>query len=421
MTPLHFEDAPGVPSRFERLLTALSGDVFAPPLVVATRDCATVATRQAQCVAGSSLILEPEQHKPAAAVLSALMALRDRPHALVVVAPASADFADAQQLDTALCHAIPAAQRGEIVMLGQRRSRAYMGHGLFEVASAPRSSAPVSVDRVLTSDRQPMLSGLFHGNHHLCGLGIYVARVDTLLAAYKRHASRIFLAVKNAAQRASRIGEATLLEDRTYRRIKTLSFERAVAQKADNLVAVQLDVNWSVHADWDRDRDAERHSGGQDLSAWEADLAAERQAAGAHPHAADMMSVYASLAEAEAGDALSAHSAEHDWGRKETLAMGPGFSLQRLLVNPGESVELCAGDGVAEHWVVVQGAALITLGNHVRLVWESQSARVPAGRSRRIENPGSAPLQLIQLHVSALPETAHVADRAGIVPPAGVA
>jgi len=419
--PLHFEEAPGIPSRFERLLATLSGDVFAAPVVVTTQDCASVASRQTQRADNARILLEPDQHKPAAALLSAVMTLRDTPHALVVVAPAAADFEDARQLDTALCHAIPAAQRGEIVLLGQRQGRAYMGHGLLEVASMPRNAAPVPVNRVLPSGRQSALSTLFQGNHQLCGLGIYVARVDTLLAAFKRHAGRLFLPVKNAALRASPVSGAVLLDNSAYRRVKPLSFEQAVAQKADKVVAVQLDVDWTLQSDWDRDVAAERRSTDHGLSAWDADLAADRQEQIAHPHAADMMSLYASLAAADDEDALSARSSEHEWGRQDTLAMGPGFSLQRLVVKPGATVELRAGEGTAEHWVVVQGAALITLGDHVRLVWESQSARVPAGRARRVENPGSAALHLVQLHVSALQGGATETGRYQDVSPAGVA
>ncbi|TNJ43992.1 mannose-6-phosphate isomerase [Phaeobacter sp. B1627] len=395
--PMHFEDAPGVASRFSNLLTRLSGDIFAPAVVVAPQECAALVRQQSQPGAVTRLILEPGEHKPAAALLSAVLSLQNTPHALVVVAPASADFEDASQLDQALCQAIPAAQRGEIVMLGQRRSRDYMGYGSLEVASIPRDTNPVAVNRVMPSDRQTSLSNLLVGNHQLCGLGVYVARVDMLLAAYKFHASRVFLPVKNAFQCATVSGGALLLDNENYRRVKPQSFEKTVAQRARSVVAIQVDQAWTEYSEWDRDAALDRR---QDpgVAGWHADCLEEQAAA--HPHAADMIALYQSLASAQAGGAPVSSSVDFDWGRRETVAMGPGLSLKRLVVKPGEAVRLRAGPGGAEHWIVVKGDALVTLGAHIRRIWETQSARIPAGRSRRIENSGSMPLHMVQMQVA---------------------
>ncbi|WOI33981.1 mannose-6-phosphate isomerase [Tritonibacter scottomollicae] len=408
--PMHFERSPGIPSRFEQVVAHLTGEVFASPLVVATQDCGPLVEAQSN---HARIILQPDTHKPAAALLSAVLSLRHEPDAIVVVAPASANLEDQKALDTALCQAIPAAQRGEVVMLGHRTGRAYPGFGVMEIADQPRDTAPVSVSQLLASGRQTTLSHLLQGNHQLWGLGIYIARVDVLIAAFKRHASRLFLPVKNALLRAATAGRAIYLDNSSYQRVKCVSFERAVGQKLEHVSAIQMDTSWTELSDWDRDAVADR-----EMSAWDTDLAQEQ--AGEHSHTAEMMSVYKSLANASEDDALMSRASEHEWGRHETLAMGPGFTLQRLTVQPGAQVELSAGAGSAEHWIVVQGAALITLGGHVKLVWESQSARIPAGRTRMIENPGSATLHLVQLQISALSAPSDHSMKLS-VSPAGVA
>ncbi|WP_368484076.1 mannose-6-phosphate isomerase [Phaeobacter sp. HF9A] len=410
-----------MPSRFEALLHTFSGDVFAPPVVVTPLEHGPLASQQLEASPGAKLILEPERHKPAAAFLSALFALEASPQALVVVAPASAQFEDLGLLDTALCHAIPAAQRGEIVALGERSTRGYTGHGAFDVACLPRDNAPVAVTRVQPSRRHASLRSLFQSNHQLWGLGVYVARADVLLAAFKHHASRLFLPVQHASQQAAALGDAMLLDNHAYRRVRDVSFERAVAQQVDNLVAVQVDPSWSLLNDWARDAAEEQAPSNPEVAAWDADLTADQAHHVPHQHAADMMAIYASVAAATEEDGISSRRSSHAWGSRETLAMGPGFSLQRLIVNPGASVTLSAGAGTPEHWVVVQGAALLTLGQQVRMLWESQSARIPAGRDRRIENPGSGVLQLVQLNVSALNKGGSATGTDRNSSPAGVA
>jgi mannose-1-phosphate guanylyltransferase/mannose-6-phosphate isomerase len=51
----------------------------------------------------------------------------------------------------------------------------------------------------------------------------------------------------------------------------------------------------------------------------------------------------------------------------------------------------------AEHWVVVKGQARITRGEEVFLLSENESTFIPVGTVHRIENPGSEPLQIIEV------------------------
>jgi len=51
----------------------------------------------------------------------------------------------------------------------------------------------------------------------------------------------------------------------------------------------------------------------------------------------------------------------------------------------------------AEHWVVVKGQARITRGEEVFLLSENESTYIPVGTVHRIENPGSEPLQIIEV------------------------
>ncbi|MDH5523683.1 MAG: cupin domain-containing protein, partial [Desulfobulbaceae bacterium] len=51
----------------------------------------------------------------------------------------------------------------------------------------------------------------------------------------------------------------------------------------------------------------------------------------------------------------------------------------------------------AEHWVVVKGTAMITNGDHKTMLSENQSTYIPVGRMHRLENPGSIPLEIIEI------------------------
>jgi mannose-6-phosphate isomerase-like protein (cupin superfamily) len=51
----------------------------------------------------------------------------------------------------------------------------------------------------------------------------------------------------------------------------------------------------------------------------------------------------------------------------------------------------------AEHWVVVKGTAKVTRGEEVFLLQENQSTYVEMGMTHRLENPGDAPLEIIEV------------------------
>jgi len=51
----------------------------------------------------------------------------------------------------------------------------------------------------------------------------------------------------------------------------------------------------------------------------------------------------------------------------------------------------------AEHWVVVSGTAEITRDDEVFILTENQSVYIPLGAVHRLVNPGSIPLELIEV------------------------
>ena len=85
------------------------------------------------------------------------------------------------------------------------------------------------------------------------------------------------------------------------------------------------------------------------------------------------------------------------WGSYDSLENGPRFQVKRLKVNPGATLSLQLHHHRAEHWVVVAGTARVTRGDEVFLLEENQSTYIPVGVKHRIENPGTVPLEIIEV------------------------
>ena len=85
------------------------------------------------------------------------------------------------------------------------------------------------------------------------------------------------------------------------------------------------------------------------------------------------------------------------WGSFEIIGSGPGFQVKRLIINPGAAISLQRHYHRSESWVVVKGVATVTRGDEVVTLAETGATDIPAGMIHRMENPGSIPLEVIEV------------------------
>ena len=77
------------------------------------------------------------------------------------------------------------------------------------------------------------------------------------------------------------------------------------------------------------------------------------------------------------------------WGSYQSLDRGDRFQVKRIVVKQGGRLSLQMHHHRAEHWVVVRGAARVTIGDKVQMLHENKSiyvpsgARAPPGKSRQ--------------------------------------
>ena len=85
-----------------------------------------------------------------------------------------------------------------------------------------------------------------------------------------------------------------------------------------------------------------------------------------------------------------------DKGTCHSLDKGTRHGVERIVVKPGGNLSL-QHHRRAEHWVVVRGTALATLGDKVRMLQENESVRIPLGTLHCPEDPGRIDLELIEV------------------------
>ncbi|MGA2895830.1 MAG: mannose-1-phosphate guanylyltransferase/mannose-6-phosphate isomerase [Xanthobacteraceae bacterium] len=85
------------------------------------------------------------------------------------------------------------------------------------------------------------------------------------------------------------------------------------------------------------------------------------------------------------------------WGSYRSVDRGQRFQVKRIVVKQGGRLSLQLHHHRAEHWIVVQGTARVTVGDETRIVHENESTYIPIGTKHRLENPGKIDLELIEV------------------------
>ena len=87
------------------------------------------------------------------------------------------------------------------------------------------------------------------------------------------------------------------------------------------------------------------------------------------------------------------------WGHYENLLERNDHKIKELVVIPGERLSLQKHQRRAEHWTVVSGEALVTVGENEILLKPGQSVDIPKGAVHRIMNPGEIPLVIVEVQM----------------------
>jgi mannose-1-phosphate guanylyltransferase / mannose-6-phosphate isomerase len=430
--PKQFARLSGAESLFQGSARRLSGAGFAPPTVVTGSDFRFIVTEQLAAleIAPATILLEPEPRNTAPAVCAAALALHERaPGALMLVAPSDHLIPDADRFRSAVASAAAAALTGNLVTFGIRPDRAETGYGwleLPETADAHRCSAARPLEAFIEKPDAMAAARMLASGRHLWNAGIFLFTTEAILAAFEAHAPAILEGARAALAEGTQDLGFTRLARRPWSALPEISIDYAVMEKARNLSVMPYDGAWSDLGDWQavwreagpgadgivthgpataldctgtllRAESEDQHLVGIGL---EDIVAVAMPDAVLVAHKSRVQDVKLVVQALKAKGVAQAETLPRDyrpWGWFESLVVGPRFQVKRIVVHPGAALSLQSHHHRAEHWIVVEGTARVTVDDDVRLVSENQSVYIPLGTRHRLENPGKLPMVLIEV------------------------
>ncbi len=405
---------------------------YAAPILLTHADYRFMVAQQlmeTEAKAGA-IFLEPEARNTAPSVLAAALWLEARdPAALMLIAPTDHMIRNEAAFHAAVEKARPAAMGGQIVTFAIRPERAETGYGWLETdpAGAGANGADVlALRRFIEKPGPGEARAMLEAGHYLWNAGLFLARADVLVEAFRHHAPGLLPCTEAALAKGRQDQDFIRLESAAWGEVENISLDYAVMERAGNLGAVALECGWSDMGDWNSvfeqtgtdengvalvgrataldcseslllSEDAGQEVVGIGLENTiviampDAVLVADRRCA------QDVKRAVERLRSRAAPQAVQSSREIRPWGWFETLQRGPGFHVKQIHVHPGARLSLQSHAHRAEHWIVVEGSARVRIGDEIMALRKNQSAHVPRGALHRLENPGNGPLLLIEV------------------------
>lgn len=373
----------------------------------------------------AAVMLEPVGRNTAPAVtLAAMQALQADRDPVMVVTAADQTVADPAAFTAAMRRAVRAAAGGAIAILGVTPDLPETGYGYIR-AEAGRVAEFVEKPDPATARRYLDDGGYFWN------AGMFVLRASVWMAALERFRPDIAEACRAAFVARRTDAEFVRPGRDEFAAVPSESVDYAVMERCPGVLDIRME---------------ELNAGWNDLGAWEAVWQVSWKDAQGNAAAGDtivkdsrntlvratsrLVGVVGldDIIVVETPDAVLVAAREKSqgvkevvnqlsgdrrnepvlhrkvlrpWGWYDSLDTGPRHQVKRIMVKPGASLSLQLHHHRAEHWVVVAGTAEVTVGDRTVRLHENESTYIPLGEKHRLRNPGTVPLEIIEIQSGA--------------------
>jgi mannose-1-phosphate guanylyltransferase/mannose-6-phosphate isomerase len=370
---------------------------------------------------GVRVWIEPQGRNTAAAVALAAVSLADEAEdGVMAVFPADHFIRDQASLLKGLDLGAGWAQAGYLVTFGIPPTRAETGYGYIKQgAPLDDQGRAYLVDGFIEKPPLARAQEFLADGRYFWNSGIFLFRPDVVLEAYSRYLPDLYRELDRLRHPENR---ASLEE--IYPHLPSISFDHGIMEKAENVAVVPLEMGWNDVGSWEalhelfpKDERGNVREGrvldqdSQQCVFWaqnrlvatigltntivvdtpDATLVCHRD------RAQEVKDLVTELHRQHLVESVHHTTVERPWGRYTVTDEGPGFKVKRIVVDAGKKLSLQVHQRRAEHWVVVDGTAQVTLGQELRLVSSNQSVYIPQKTPHRLENPTIEPLQIVEV------------------------
>jgi mannose-1-phosphate guanylyltransferase/mannose-6-phosphate isomerase len=380
----------------------------------------------------ASILLEPAGRNTAPALtLAALAATQGGDDPILLVMPADHVIMDTISFHSVVHKSIKLAAEGAIITFGITPDSPETGYGYIQSGKTSSVEGFFHIERFVEKPDSNTAQSYLDDGSYLWNSGLFMMRASVWLSAIGYCRSDILLACQTAWNQNSIDGEFLRVERSAFEQCPAKSIDYAVMENitTDNNslptgLVTPLSAGWSDIGAWDSlwqilpkddmgnvsQGDVLLHnchssfimSGSRLVACVGIDniVVVETPDAILVAHkdkTQNVKKIVDSLKHGKRAEGQLHRKVFRPWGWYDCVDIGERFQVKRIVVNPSASLSLQLHHHRAEHWIVVSGTAQVTRGDTKFLVSENESTFIPLGTRHRLENPGSVPLEIIEV------------------------
>lgn len=310
-----------------------------------------------------------------------------------------------------------AAQDDYLVLLGIKPTEPATGYGYIKPSTqlAYTAALPVMAVGQFVEKPNSEKATQFVQDGYLWNSGMFVFKASAFMAMLAKHQPEM------TAQLHQMTAENFA---KTYAEFTNVSIDYGLAEKAEKVAVVPVDMAWSDLGSWEsiyqkQTKDADNNVLHGEVFAqdttnsllWsqnsvlataglnnivviqtaDATLICDRSRT-------EEIKTLVARVKAHKPELTEIHQTAHrPWGTYTVLEEGPNFKIKRIVVKPGAKLSMQMHKHRSEHWVVVSGVATITNNEIEFTLNENQSTYISKTHRHRLENKGTEPLAIIEV------------------------
>jgi mannose-1-phosphate guanylyltransferase / mannose-6-phosphate isomerase len=423
--PKQFLPLFGPHSTFQNTMQRVSDPaLFERPIIITNAAYRFMVLEQlAEIGIEADVLLEPARRDSGPAIVAGAVFAQSRDGNAVVLALAADHVVRDTAAFVAACRdGLVAADAGRIVTFGVQPERPATEYGY--IRPGDPISGEVRAVAKFVEKPDPATAAEYITSGYLWNSGNFMFRAAVLLDEYRTADAGSVTSVTEAVTKAGRDLGFVTLDAESFGKAKPISIDYAVMEKTSRAAVVPVACGWSDvgswHAVWELSGKDEQGNAAQGTAVFEdsrncnvstdgALVALEgvddlvvvaTQDAVLVSRQADANGLKRLVAKLKtvAPQVTEEHRKVHrPWGSYQSLDNGDRHQVKRIVVKAGGRLSLQKHHHRSEHWIVVRGAARVTVNELVKIVHENESIYIPIGATHRLENPGKILLELIEV------------------------
>lgn len=353
-------------------------------------------------------ILEPFGKNTAAAITFAALCCDE--DEILLITPSDHLIEDEAEYKKALLIAQSYANQNFLVTFGIKPSEPNTGYGYI------KADKNGDVERFIEKPNLETAVKFIKEGEYYFNSGMFCFKAGVFLNEMKKYAPSIVKDVAAAIEGS--VNEPNLLKisPNFMDKIEDISIDYALMQKSLNIKMVPLDAGWSDMGSFDElSKKMKSDSEPLQIDASENFVIAKKPTALVDVQNLLVVDTEDALLIAKKGSSqkvkevykhfsnslpeiCEAHTSVYrPWGSYEVLGEGNGYKMKKIIVKPGKRLSLQKHFKRNEHWIVVEGEALVTIDSDKTPLKQNESIYIKKEQTHRLENTANTDLIVIEV------------------------